>query len=649
MEKKIPVKSLYLLLVIGIGLISLAVGSTYALFTTSAEISNPISLNSNLTHTSDIIETIEVEVPAGELVTSTLNVTNSSGTALNYTAWYLDEGYDIVIGSDGNAAAGMIDNGSSTSVTVKILNNSNVTINVTLGVSSSSGGIVLGNGMVALGKFRIEPAMLAEQNTWYTGSTDKTTITKIIFAEEYTVTGNETESWPAAVDADEDGVNDDDIMCYLNGTELTIVGNGSDEIYLNTDGNVTFYNFNKLTSIENISMLNTSKTVTMYSLFSECNVLTELDLSSFDTSNVTSMHAMFYHCYALTELDLSGFDTTKVTNMASMFDVCRNLTTLDVSAFDTSNVENMTHMFNGCHNLTYINMSGFDTSKVTNMFGMFNDCQKLSTLDISTFDTSNVTDTGHMFSYCHKLTTIYVSDLWTTANVTSSTDMFINSTSLVGGAGTTFSSSYIDKTYARVDGGTSKPGYLTGKTREGKWFDGVNDYYSAGFANTDFGKSVSLGIRFKLNSIPIITEVDLIDNFEGGGFGIILNSNVLKFNVYSTSSSSYLFVASSLSPEVGDWHTAVVTYDGNIINLYVDGSLNSYESFTDNLKISTASFVIGANAYNNVGNGNWFDGVISHAFLTSDVLTASEISANFTDEFNYTNDSNTYFYYDFRT
>ena len=37
-------------------------------------------------------------------------------------------------------------------------------------------------------------------------------------------------------------------------------------------------------------------------------------------------------------------------------------------------------------------------------------------------------------------------------------------TNLVGGAGTTYNSSKIDKTYARIDGGTSNPGYFTLKT-----------------------------------------------------------------------------------------------------------------------------------------------------------------------------------------
>ena len=43
-------------------------------------------------------------------------------------------------------------------------------------------------------------------------------------------------------------------------------------------------------------------------------------------------------------------------------------------------------------------------------------------------------------------------------------NMFIENVSLVGGAGTVFNSSYIDGTYARVDGGVDNPGYFTLKT-----------------------------------------------------------------------------------------------------------------------------------------------------------------------------------------
>ena len=71
-----------------------------------------------------------------------------------------------------------------------------------------------------------------------------------------------------------------------------------------------------------------------------------------------------------------------------------------------------------------------------------------------------------MFCSCNSLKTIYTSDKFNTDAVTSSTNMFYNTTNLVGGAGTTYNSSYVDKEYARIDGGTSSPGYFTLKNNE---------------------------------------------------------------------------------------------------------------------------------------------------------------------------------------
>lgn len=39
--------------------------------------------------------------------------------------------------------------------------------------------------------------------------------------------------------------------------------------------------------------------------------------------------------------------------------------------------------------------------------------------------------------------------------------MFINCTSLVGGAGTKYDPTFIDSTAARIDGGINSPGYFT--------------------------------------------------------------------------------------------------------------------------------------------------------------------------------------------
>ena len=68
-----------------------------------------------------------------------------------------------------------------------------------------------------------------------------------------------------------------------------------------------------------------------------------------------------------------------------------------------------------------------------------------------------------MFKNATNLKTIYGSSKFVTTAVTSSTNMFYGCTKLIGGAGTKYNSSYVDKTYARIDGGTSNPGYFTAK------------------------------------------------------------------------------------------------------------------------------------------------------------------------------------------
>ena len=194
--------------------------------------------------------------------------------------------------------------------------------------------------------------------------------------------------------------------------------------------------------------------------------LTELDVSGFDTSSCTDMSYMFSIYDGendVTTVDLTGFDTSNVTNMQGMFDGWGSLTNLDLSSFDTSNVTDMSCMFYECARLINLNLSSFNTSKVTDMSNMFHYC-KFETIDLSSFDTSNVTDMTKMFASCNRLATIYVGPNWITSNVENSYCMFDGCISLIGGNGTTFLNLQQDKTYARVDGGSSNPGYLTLKT-----------------------------------------------------------------------------------------------------------------------------------------------------------------------------------------
>ena len=120
------------------------------------------------------------------------------------------------------------------------------------------------------------------------------------------------------------------------------------------------------------------------------------------------------------------------------------------------------HLFDNLIKVTEIDTKNFDTSNVTNMNDMFGGCSSLTSLDVSNFDTSNVTDMDSMFYGCSKLKTIYASNKFNTSQVSDSNYMFSYCTSLVGGNGTTYNSSYTDKTYARIDS-SSTPRYFTSK------------------------------------------------------------------------------------------------------------------------------------------------------------------------------------------
>ena len=214
------------------------------------------------------------------------------------------------------------------------------------------------------------------------------------------------------------------------------------------------------TEIKGLENFDTSKVTMMDSMFGS-SPATSLNLSNFDTSNVTSMSYMLAGTEAREIIGLDKFDTSNVTNMEGMFEDSK-ITTLDLSSFDTSKVTNMYVMFRNIAATEIKGLEKFNTSNVTIMNSMFFETS-LTTLDLSGFDTSNVTDMRKMFENSDKLKTIYVSDKFVTDKVTNSTSMFNGATNLVGGSGTTYDSTKVDKTYARIDGGTSSPGYFTKK------------------------------------------------------------------------------------------------------------------------------------------------------------------------------------------
>ncbi len=179
MKEKVSVKTLYLLGIITIGLIGLGVGSTYAMFTASAEIDNPISINANLNSEEDIIETIEVTVDSNTTKEIPITINNSSTSTLNYAVWYTSSNDSIKVGtnlsnSDSSSPTGTITSNTTKKVYVQLKNTTSNTITITLGVSSNTTNVIISNSMTLVPNKELK-SLLETITKLYTNATKTTT------------------------------------------------------------------------------------------------------------------------------------------------------------------------------------------------------------------------------------------------------------------------------------------------------------------------------------------------------------------------------------------------------------------------------------------------------------------------------------------
>ncbi len=159
-----------------------------------------------------------------------------------------------------------------------------------------------------------------------------------------------------------------------------------------------------------------------------------------------------------------SFANARPKSCASWFSYTQVSDFTGMEYFNTSEVVSMRWMFASCVYIGSIDVSHFDTRKVKDMEMMFY-CFGGRSLDLSSFNTANVENMKNMFNVCPYLQAIYVSSEWSTEKVTISAYMFERSNSLVGGAGTAFDTNHVDAEYARIDGGTTNPGYFTQGTK----------------------------------------------------------------------------------------------------------------------------------------------------------------------------------------
>ena len=198
------------------------------------------------------------------------------------------------------------------------------------------------------------------------------------------------------------------------------------------------------------------------------------NLKNWDTSHVTTMEYMFKSTGSYGTKwylgDISQWDTSQVTNMRGMFyDAASSLRKmeLDLSGWNTGKVTDMSVMLQNIgqysRQCTIKGLENWDVSQVSDMSGMFKNCGMKATgftLNLSGWNTQKLSNTSEMFQNMSSVETIYVGSGWNMSGVTSSTGMFEGDAKLIGGNGTVYDSTHIDKEYARIDA-EGTPGYLT--------------------------------------------------------------------------------------------------------------------------------------------------------------------------------------------
>ena len=194
METKIPMKTIYLILVITIGLVGLGIGSTLAVFTASAEISNPISFSSNLSYNGDIFDTVEVTIGPNATRTTNVSIFNDEQIdGVKYAVWYIYEGnsndISFVRNQESDIDPSGTDIGQGGTLSMDIKNNTSNTITITIGLTTSKEDLVLPSYMKV-----ITLATVAKYNLTLNKSTGVSTIYyKVNGASSYTSsTSNKT-------------------------------------------------------------------------------------------------------------------------------------------------------------------------------------------------------------------------------------------------------------------------------------------------------------------------------------------------------------------------------------------------------------------------------------------------------------------------
>ncbi len=147
-----------------------------------------------------------------------------------------------------------------------------------------------------------------------------------------------------------------------------------------------------------------------------------------------------------------------------MFAGCSNLKSVVFGVGNTTGLSTIQNMFMGCSAIQNIDLSPIKYEGIIGDFSwIFGNCSSLKTVDISGLKLTSSNTIRSLFVNCSELVTIYTDPTLDLSSANVGTEAFYMAKKIVGGQGSTSSYYGNNKTYARIDGGTSNPGYFTAK------------------------------------------------------------------------------------------------------------------------------------------------------------------------------------------
>ena len=135
-------------------------------------------------------------------------------------------------------------------------------------------------------------------------------------------------------------------------------------------------------------------------------------------------------------------------------------------------------------------------------------------------------------------------------------------------------------TQGKVQGATKQDGYVS--------FDGVDDYINLGLENYDFGNQITIAIKVSVMSINTTGNV-ILENAEQAGVGISINTEEPKFEIAVNVDGTYYRGLSQTEVVLNKDYIIVAIYDGQEIQLYIDGNLEMTFPITGNIKVFYSS------------------------------------------------------------